>query len=1029
MLRSAALALLLSACAGQAPPPPFPTGLITTTVVLNPMEALAPVSPIPVGPNASFPSGASGLAVTSLTFDGVTPAAVDVNGVATSYFLDMATLFFCDDATLGRLTGSALVVGAAMGNGSEPVRYVLPGTNLTGRVQVSAAHASAILNGLAYLTLYSTDFPTGLLRGQIAFANIGLAVLVGAQESPAVSSSVPYGLASFSIDPIGFTLTLISLRFYGGGTPNGTQTFLMGPAAPGASGSQVCDFNQGTWNFQLYQRQCNSPSPPFNDSSVADLRNGLYYLQVQTLEAPGGAFRGQVYFPSMFDQLNVFGATMTPSATLNTPTSALGAAVLFPLTSGGSTYVVFETAANLTSSQTLFHLHVGNDHLLVQTVLGAAAYAPLSLTAAQQAMLIGSVPGISYWNVHTSGNPSGECMSAALSAAALPNSLPQPPGPPPLPPFPPSPPSPPVPPPPPYPTQLLTTTVVLNPLEALYVYGAGGGAPGLVVVSLTLDTTVGASYAADGSPASFRVTISSDWYLDPLAAGVTAAKMTFNQPAGFAYAATQTLPFWLNGTFTVSAADANSMINGTAYISLLTASRPFGIVRGQVCFSNVGMAVLVSAQQLPALPPGSQPSYGLVSVLVNDATGRLTVTMRLYGGAVPGLKTYLHGPASPGYNGSMACDLTPGAWGGGTLFNSHNCNATFTTAQLVLLRQGAYYLSVYSSANIGNGQGGGGALRGQVFFPSLFEGSRYVAGSFAPHSNSTTSAAGAIVLMRMNAFGPIALPPPAPAFSLPQASPNAWIAFWSLATLTSSLTSLRMLAADGTPLSFTGSLLADCFAAAAYLPLVSADTGTSGIIGGTVSAVASTQLFPFGELTALLMPNLSLPISLPSPPSPPPPPPPPAPPPPPPARSPAFSRPNPPTPPPLPPFAPRYTFSTAPPPSLTAYWIGLPCATVGCFLIGATVLHFRYKAQAAQAARAPQRLPVSKDRTVKELEFSFSPQRLERPPWQAQGAGPGGAPGAGPGRAPPAGRPPASVWGDAAPEGRALQLGPRNVQR
>lgn len=109
-----------------------------------------------------------------------------------------------------------------------------------------------------------------------------VATLQGSQEVPP-NSSTASGFACFTLNTDG---TLDYQVEYTGLSSAETGAHIHGPAPAGVNAGVVFPFALGTPKIGTFG--------PLTAQQVSDLTNGLYYVNVHTVEIPGGEIRGQI---------------------------------------------------------------------------------------------------------------------------------------------------------------------------------------------------------------------------------------------------------------------------------------------------------------------------------------------------------------------------------------------------------------------------------------------------------------------------------------------------------------------------------------------------------------------------------------------------------------------------------------------------------------------------------------------------------------------------------------------------------------
>jgi hypothetical protein len=201
--------------------------------------------------------------------------------------------------------GSNVTVGhvhgpAAVGSNAPVLFNLAPTTGVTagsvvGRTfSITPAQVADLAAGLHYINIHSTGFPGGELRGQLRPAAFQPARLEGAQEVPPVVTSAS-GTAAVSINAA-TNQALVSVQ-WAGLSGNATVGHLHS-GAPGANGPVVCNLSPPNVPAgAVVDALCN-----FTAQQIADLRNGLLYVNIHTAANPGGEIRGQVIDVLFADQ-------------------------------------------------------------------------------------------------------------------------------------------------------------------------------------------------------------------------------------------------------------------------------------------------------------------------------------------------------------------------------------------------------------------------------------------------------------------------------------------------------------------------------------------------------------------------------------------------------------------------------------------------------------------------------------------------------------------------------------------------------
>lgn len=224
-----------------------------------------------------------------LTGTQVVPPASST-GMGTAWFLldlDANTLTY--DMTFDQLAGTetaAHIDGFAAPGATGATLFSLGiGKHKSGSVSYDPADETDLIDGLAYVTVDSTSFPSGELRGQITRvhgSHVLVATLSGADEVPPVTTAA-MGTAIFVLDPgldtLTYELTFADL------SSSETESHLNGYAAPGQVAPILFDLGlgfhkTGSWIY-----------PTADEPS---LLAGLLYANVHSANNTDGEIRGQI---------------------------------------------------------------------------------------------------------------------------------------------------------------------------------------------------------------------------------------------------------------------------------------------------------------------------------------------------------------------------------------------------------------------------------------------------------------------------------------------------------------------------------------------------------------------------------------------------------------------------------------------------------------------------------------------------------------------------------------------------------------
>ncbi len=170
---------------------------------------------------------------------------------------------------------------------------------------VSPEQVADLKAGLWYFNVHSVDHPGGEVRGQILLDEVFEAELSPKQVAGDTVVSVASGSATLTLagtgDSVAIALDYTGLT--GEGVPgSSTSVRLHGPARRGVNGPELTDFPlrvSGTPSDRFVTQEY-----PITPEEIEDLRAGLWYLEVRSVEFPDGELRGQldsILFCSSFE--------------------------------------------------------------------------------------------------------------------------------------------------------------------------------------------------------------------------------------------------------------------------------------------------------------------------------------------------------------------------------------------------------------------------------------------------------------------------------------------------------------------------------------------------------------------------------------------------------------------------------------------------------------------------------------------------------------------------------------------------------
>lgn len=188
---------------------------------------------------------------------------------------------------------AAHIHGPAGPGGNAPVIFDIGSQGATSGTftalifAVTPQQVADLRNGLWYFNVHSANFFNGEIRGQIMFDSPFIANLSGVQEVPS-NGSAGVGIATATINNSG-ALMYVSLTFQGLGS-NQTASHVHGGGMPGvnagilfdigSSGATAGDFPDRLFSLTLTQQ--------------AQLRSGLFYINVHSVNFSNGEIRGQL---------------------------------------------------------------------------------------------------------------------------------------------------------------------------------------------------------------------------------------------------------------------------------------------------------------------------------------------------------------------------------------------------------------------------------------------------------------------------------------------------------------------------------------------------------------------------------------------------------------------------------------------------------------------------------------------------------------------------------------------------------------
>jgi hypothetical protein len=214
-------------------------------------------------------------------------ARVQLNGTGTNVFVSLTF------SGLGSNQTAAHIHGPAVPGATGPIIFDIGSTGATSGTftglifAVTEQQALDLFNGLWYFNVHSADFPDGEIRGQIVPDSAFIATLSGAQEVPSNGSSAT-GIANVQLNSAE-TQIFVSVSFGNLGTTQ-TGAHVHGPAVPGVNGGVLFDIGSLGTATGAFRGVLFSITP----TQVAQLKAGLFYVNVHSVNFPNGEIRGQL---------------------------------------------------------------------------------------------------------------------------------------------------------------------------------------------------------------------------------------------------------------------------------------------------------------------------------------------------------------------------------------------------------------------------------------------------------------------------------------------------------------------------------------------------------------------------------------------------------------------------------------------------------------------------------------------------------------------------------------------------------------
>lgn len=155
--------------------------------------------------------------------------------------------------------------------------------------QLTPQQLQDLRNGLHYFNVHTQTFPGGEIRGQILPETLFEAFeIVGAQEAPTPVASAGRGFGIVSLNAAA-TQIRASLAYSGLGS-NQTMGHIHGAAAAGSNAGVLFNIGSSGQTSGTFANLTFNVTP----TQVQQLRQGLFYFNVHSVNFSGGEIRGQI---------------------------------------------------------------------------------------------------------------------------------------------------------------------------------------------------------------------------------------------------------------------------------------------------------------------------------------------------------------------------------------------------------------------------------------------------------------------------------------------------------------------------------------------------------------------------------------------------------------------------------------------------------------------------------------------------------------------------------------------------------------
>jgi len=281
--------------------------------------------------------------------------------------------------------------------------------NMSGTVTLTPAQLAALVDGLTYVNIHTPANQAGEIRGQIRPQTTAVpltALLSGESERPDPVNTTATGSGTFSLE--GDTLNF-DIR-YAGLSSNSTASHIHGPATAGEATGVMIDLASyhigpfGGTNGTMAGRILLTPE------QKSALVNGLTYVNVHSAAFGGGEIRGQI--APVLMQASITGGNERPNPVITTGNGS----AIFTLVRDQLSFNI--TYRDLLSTATASHIHgpatasQSTGVLINFLPFNGGAYGIsgglAGTTSVVSSNLASVIDGLTYFNFHTTNNPSGE---------------------------------------------------------------------------------------------------------------------------------------------------------------------------------------------------------------------------------------------------------------------------------------------------------------------------------------------------------------------------------------------------------------------------------------------------------------------------------------------------------------------------------------------------------------------------------------------------------------------------------------------